>query len=38
VGAAWERAQGRLRTRLGLERWESLLADLSTVAAAAREA
>ncbi|MGE0454791.1 MAG: MarR family winged helix-turn-helix transcriptional regulator [Vicinamibacteria bacterium] len=35
---AWERAQGRLKARLGAERWESLLADLSMLAGVAREA
>ncbi len=32
---AWERAQRRLRSRLGEDRWATLLADLSTAAGAA---
>lgn len=32
---AWERAQGRLRTRLGAAPWARLSADLAAVAAAA---
>ncbi len=32
----WERAQERLRKRLGTERWEVLITELTTVAAAAR--
>lgn len=38
VTAAWERAQQRLRSRLGDNRWEALLADLSLVAGVARRA
>ena len=33
---AWERAQARLRDRLGPARWKMLVDDLATVAAAAR--
>jgi len=33
---AWERAQARLRTRLGAETWARLAADLAAVAGAAR--
>jgi DNA-binding MarR family transcriptional regulator len=38
VGAshAWKRAQNRLRDRLGVERWNRLLADLSAVSGAAQ--
>lgn len=32
----WVRVQDRLRTRLGDERWESLLAELTSVAAAVK--
>ena len=32
----WEKVQEQLRTRLGLERWEMLIAELTNVAAAAR--
>jgi len=35
---AWERAQQRLRRRLGQGRWEALLSDLSAVAGMARHA
>jgi DNA-binding MarR family transcriptional regulator len=35
---AWQRAQERLKARVGGERWDSLLADLAAVAAAARTA
>ena len=35
---AWERAQGRLRARLGARKWVALLADLSRVAGDARRA
>lgn len=35
---AWERAQQRLRRRLGQGRWEALLSDLSAVAGVARQA
>lgn len=35
---AWERAQQRLRTQVGEERWETLLKDLSVLARAARDA
>ncbi|HET9709943.1 MAG TPA: MarR family winged helix-turn-helix transcriptional regulator [Gemmatimonadales bacterium] len=34
---AWERAQRRLRARLGKKTWTLLLEDLATVAAAAQE-
>jgi DNA-binding MarR family transcriptional regulator len=33
---AWERAQHRLRSRVGARAWETLLADLSRVAGLAR--
>ncbi|HWC72365.1 MAG TPA: MarR family transcriptional regulator [Gemmatimonadales bacterium] len=32
----WEKAQARFRKRLGAERWEVLIAELTNVAAAAR--
>lgn len=35
---AWERAQQRLSNRVGGERWEALLNELSTLAGAARDA
>ena len=35
---AWERAQERLRERIGSERWAALLAELAAVAGAARQA
>jgi DNA-binding MarR family transcriptional regulator len=38
AGPAWARAQERLRSRLGDRQWGALLADLSTVAGAARRA
>jgi DNA-binding MarR family transcriptional regulator len=34
----WERAQQRLRTQLGEERWEAMLTGLSMLARAARDA
>jgi len=34
--SAWERAQARLRTRLGAEAWARLAADLAAVAGAAK--
>lgn len=38
ASTAWKRAQQRLRSRLGEERWAALLTDLSTVAGVARRA
>lgn len=35
---AWERAQQRLRTQLGEDRWDALLSGLSMLARAARDA
>ncbi len=35
---AWERAQQRLRTQLGEERWEMMLSGLSMLVKAARDA
>ena len=35
---AWERAQRRLKSRIGAERWDDLLRELATLAGVAREA